>query len=211
MRRTSPATRSRASVSASCRGGEGCLAGDHADRDPRPDDLACDLDPARSRRSRPEQCLLVHGHQREHRGGGGRVECGHGERHRVLRRRGSVPSVHVTFLITAPTAAGSGPVAASANNTPVVVNTATHNTTPMTVPSSNGTGPSDPLPDDPCPPQRQGAQGRADRAEVQREPGHSATRRRPRRSGTLIQSSPPTRSCSKSRTSPRASRSCSCR
>jgi hypothetical protein len=51
-------------------------------------------------------------------------------------------SVHVTFPITAPTAAVTGPVAASTTHTttpaaPVVVNTGTHSTTPTTVPSSN--------------------------------------------------------------------------
>jgi hypothetical protein len=53
-------------------------------------------------------------------------------------------SVHVTFPITAPTAAVSGPVAASTTNpsvtnptAPVVVNTGTHSSTPTTVPSSN--------------------------------------------------------------------------
>jgi hypothetical protein len=57
---------------------------------------------------------------------------------------GLMRSVHVTFPITAPTVAVSGPVAASANNThqnntPVVVNTGNNSpsATPTTVPSSH--------------------------------------------------------------------------
>jgi len=54
---------------------------------------------------------------------------------------GLLRSVHVTFPISAPTAAVTGPVAASTTapttpTAPVAVNTGTHSTTPTTVPSS---------------------------------------------------------------------------
>ena len=94
--------------------GEGLFsAGDHADRDPRPDHLACDLDPARSAAQRPTTVCSYTDIN-------GNTAAEVAESNAVTVNviaffvdEGLFRSVHVTFPITAPTAAVTGPVAAS--------------------------------------------------------------------------------------------------